>query len=205
MSRNGEKSRHDWPIAQITSYNVSMTTAAKFMSADELLALPPDGQRHELVKGELRTMAPSSFEHGDVTVNLTLPLAQYVKVKKLGTVVGAETGFMIARNPDTVRAPDIAFVRANRVPAKDLQRKFFPGPPDLAVEVLSPSDTLFEVEEKVEDWLAAGTLAVWVVNPRKRTITVYAVSAQPRTVSESEILRGEELIPGFEFPVKDIF
>lgn len=182
-----------------------MTVATNSFSADDLWALPHDGMRHELVKGELRTMAPSSFEHGGIIINLSIPLGQFVKVKKLGVVAGAETGFIISRNPDTVRAPDIAFVRAERIPASGSPKNFFPGPPDLAVEVLSPSDTLFEVEEKVEDWLTVGTVAVWVVNPRKRTVTIYTAAQAPRTLAESEMLRGDELIPGFEFPVKDIF
>jgi Uma2 family endonuclease len=182
-----------------------MTVASNYFSADDLWALPDDGQRHELVKGELRTMAPSNSAHGGVVANLTAPLGVYVRSKKLGATLGAETGFIISRNPDTVRAPDIAFVRANRIPAGGLPEKFFPGPPDLAVEVVSPSDTVYEVEEKVEDWLAAGTTLVWIVNSRKRTVTIYASNQQPRVLNESDLLRGEDVIPGFEYPVKDIF
>ena len=137
-----------------------MTTTLQRSTASELFEMPDDGFRYELVKGELRRMSPSGGEHGATVVNITLLLGQHVKADKLGICFGAETGFKIASDPDTVRAPDVAFIRRERIPESGLPRKFWPGAPDLAVEVLSPGDTRREVDEKVADWLEAGARGV---------------------------------------------
>ena len=128
-----------------------MATTDKLMTADELWRLPADGQRHELVAGELRTMAPSGSEHGWIVVRVTSPLDQHVGAHKLGLVYGAKTGFLLARQPDTVRAADVAFVRRDRVLAAGDVKCYWPGAPDLAVEVVSPSDLYTEVDEKVAE------------------------------------------------------
>jgi Uma2 family endonuclease len=175
------------------------------MTADELLLLPDDGQRHELVKGELRTMPPAGFDHGGRVVKLTTPLDQYVTANRLGWVVAAETGFILSREPDTVRAPDIGFVRQERILAAGPTKGFWAGAPDLAVEVMSPGDKVFEVDEKVEEWLEAGTGMVWVVNPRRRTVTVYRPGARPVILTEDDILDGHDVVPGFHYRVGDIF
>lgn len=137
-----------------------MSTATQLLTAEDLWNMPDNGGHNELVRGELREMAPANFDHGGVTVNLTVALGYHVKKHKRGTVVAAETGFVLARSPDAVRAPDIAFVRKDRIPATGRPRKFWDGGPDLAVETLSPSETAAEVKAKVGDYLAAGTLAV---------------------------------------------
>jgi Uma2 family endonuclease len=180
-------------------------TTTRFMSADDLWNLPSDDLRHELVKGELRTMAPTGFHHGSVTMRLGGRLFAYATEKAIGNVLGAETGFVLSRNPDTVRAPDIGFVRASRIPPGEETVKFWEGAPDLAVEVLSPSDTIDEVEEKVDDYLAAGTMLVWVVNSRRKTVTVYRPNQQPVLLSETDELSGEEVVPGFRIPIAAIF
>jgi Uma2 family endonuclease len=130
-------------------------------------------------------------------------LGEYVEPRKLGTILAAETGFLLSRDPDTVRAPDVAFVRAEREPGPI--RGYFPGAPDLAVEVLSPEDRPGPVAEKVAEWLAAGALEVWVVDPRERTVTVHEPHRESRVVDESERLRGGEVLPGFELEVREIF
>ncbi|HEX8353452.1 MAG TPA: Uma2 family endonuclease, partial [Pyrinomonadaceae bacterium] len=117
-----------------------MTTTLQRSTASELFVMPHDGSRYELVKGELRKMSPSGSEHGAIIINISVLLAQHVKSKKLGVCFGAETGFKIAADPDTVRAPDVAFVRRERIPESGIPKKFWPGAPDLAVEVLSPGD-----------------------------------------------------------------
>jgi Uma2 family endonuclease len=182
-----------------------MSTVTRPMTADELWQLPREGQRHELVRGELRTMPPSGFEHAVRVVNLTVPLARHVQEHHLGVVVRAETGFILARDPDTVRAPDIAFVRQDRLPAAGNPHGFWDGAPDLAVEVVSPGDTFAEVEEKVEEWLTAGTRMVWVVNPRRRTATVYRSRSQIAILTENESLDGHDVVPGFRSRVGDMF
>src|SRR6266566_1264489 len=174
------------------------------VTADELFRMPDDGFRYELVKGELRKMTPSGFEHGGLIINLAAPLAQHVKARRLGLVVGAETGFKIGRDPDTVLAPDIAFVSRNRMPSSGPPKGFWEGAPDLAVGVLSPSDTVFEVDEKLTAWLEAGAVAVWIVNPKRRTVTIHRAGAPPRTLSENESLTGEDVVAGFSLPVGEI-
>lgn len=182
-----------------------MALTGRARTADELFRLPDDGYRYELVKGELRKMTPAGFEHGAVVMNLSAPLAQHVKASGLGVVCGAETGFKVASDPDTVLAPDIAFVRRDRIPASGRPTTFWPGAPDLAVEVLPPSDTIFAVDEKVATWLSAGAAAVWVVNPRNRTVAIYRSGAAQRTLPEQETLDGEQVISGFRLSVAEVF
>ena len=171
-------------------------------TAEDLLRAGDIG-RCELVRGELRMMIPPGFEHGRIAINLTAPIANHVKSCGLGTVVAAETGFLLSHDPDTVRAPDIAFVRASRPSGP--RRGYYPGAPDLAVEVLSPDDRPGYVREKVAEWLQAGALAVWVVDPRDRTVTVHEPDRAPSVFAEAEVLNGGDLLPGFELAVRDVF
>jgi Uma2 family endonuclease len=135
------------------------------ITADELLAMPTGmGKRYELVEGELREMSPAGWRHGKVTVRLTTRLDAHVEENDLGVVFGAGTGFRLASDPDTVRAPDISFISKQNLPEQEPGDGFWPGAPDLAVEVLSPGDRVGEVDEKTEAWLNAGCAAVWVVN-----------------------------------------
>ncbi|MBI4264683.1 MAG: Uma2 family endonuclease [Acidobacteria bacterium] len=174
------------------------------ITAEELARLPDDGFRYELVDGELRTMSPSGFDHGAVVINVTAPVAQHVKARQLGVVCGAETGFRVAISPDTVLAPDLAFVARDRIPASGKPKGFFPGPPDLAVEVISPGDTPAGVKEKIALWLAAGTRLLWVVDPARRTVAVHRPGSA-RVCGPSDTLDGEEVVPGLCVPVADIF
>jgi len=182
-----------------------MTTTQRLMTAEDLWNLPDDGNRSELIRGELRTMAPAGFEHGDIGSEIVSRLRQHAKAHGLGTVVGADTGFVLARDPDTVRSPDAAFVNQGRVGAVGVTKKFFPGAPDLAVEVVSPSDTLIEVEEKVNEWLSAGTRIVWVVNPKRRTVTIHKAGPQVQVLAETDPLSGEDVVPGFACGVGELF
>jgi Uma2 family endonuclease len=182
-----------------------MSTTLQCSTADELFAMPDDGFRYELVKGELRKMSPAGSEHGAIIINISVLLGQYVKSNKLGVCFAAETGFKIASDPDTVRAPDVAFVRRERIPESGIPKKFWPGAPDLAVEVVSPGDTFNEVEEKVEQWLSAGTRAVWIVNPRRRSVSVYRSMTGVARLSEADELEGGEVVPGFRCKVSEIF
>lgn len=122
----------------------------------------------------------------------------------LGDVVGPDTGFVLSRDPDTVRSPDIAFVRAARVPA-DRPKGFFPGAPDLAVEVLSPSDAMSEVEEKVDEYFAGGTELVWVVNPRRKSVNVYRRDGTSVTLRGDDTLDGGDVLAGFSGKIADVF
>lgn len=175
--------------------------ARDITTAEELLRAGDIG-RCELIRGELHVMIPAGYEHGRITVNLATPIAIHAKVNSLGTVVAAETGFRLAHNPDTVRAPDVAFVRADR-PGPD--RGYYPGAPDLAVEVLSPDDRPGYVRDKVAEWLEAGTRAVWVVDPRTRAVVVHEPGGEPRKYGEADTLPGGEVLPGFELAVAEVF
>src|SRR4051794_1782960 len=172
--------------------------ATKLVTADELWNMRPDGMRHELVRGELRTMAPAGFEHGAVGMRLAAALTSYVEENNLGVVVMAETGFTIERDPDTVRAPDIAFIRQAKIPKAGLPKTFWEGTPDLLVEVVSPSDRPSEVQEKVKNWLECGTEIVWVLNPVKRTLTVCRRGVNDRPLGVDDSVDGEDVVPGFK-------
>jgi Uma2 family endonuclease len=182
-----------------------MSTMPTLVTADELCTLPDDGFRYELVRGEVRRMPPAGSEHGAVVMNLGSPLHAFVRSHDLGVVLGAETGFKIASDPDTVRAPDLAFVRCERIPESGIPSGFWLGAPDLAVEVISPSDTYTEVEEKVHDWLKAGTRMVLVLNPRTRTVTIYTFSTIVVQLTESDTLTGGEVLPAFTCQVSGLF
>jgi Uma2 family endonuclease len=180
-------------------------TLTKPMTADELLAMPGDGYRYELVKGELARMSPTSYEHGVLTVELTTLLHSFIRSHNLGVVCAAETGFLLTQDPDTVRAPDIAFVSRDRVEQAGKVKSYWIGPPDLAVEVTSPGDTVREVENKVAEWLEAGTRMVWVVSPKFHMVTSYRSLTDIRTFTEKDILDGGDVVPDFKIKVTEIF
>ena len=182
----------------------AFSTASR-STASELFEKPDDGFRYELVKAELRKMSPSGSEHGAIVVNITLFLGQHVKANKLGVCFGAETGFKIGSDPDTVRAPDLSFVRRERIPETGIPKKFWQGAPDLAVEVLIPGDTYTEVTGKVVGWLDAGAHTVWVIEPRRRGVSVYRAMSDVTRLNEGDELDGGEVIPGFRCKVSEIF
>ncbi|MFL6210801.1 MAG: Uma2 family endonuclease [Pyrinomonadaceae bacterium] len=182
-----------------------MSTTTQLMTADELLKLPRGRFRYELIEGELKTMSPAGEEHGAVIMNLAAPLAMHVKANKLGTVFGAETGFKLASNPDTVLAPDIAFIRREQIEQTGLSKGFGTGSPDLAVEVLSPSDRDVKVKAKVAEWLANGARAVWVVSPKLRNVVIYRALTDVTVLTENDELDGAEVVPGFRCRVAEIF
>ena len=182
-----------------------MAVTHKPVTAEELLRIPNDGLRSELVRGEVRRMAPAGNVHGRLAMKIGWTLAQHVETQGLGVVYAAETGFRIASDPDTVRAPDAAFVSRERVEAVGDAEGYWPGAPDLAVEVVSPNDTYSEVEEKVTDWLRAGTRMVVVVNPRGKTVTVRSSEKDITVLIEEDALDGGEVVPGWRLPVADVF
>jgi Uma2 family endonuclease len=180
-----------------------MSSTHSITSAEQLLHATDLG-RCELVRGVLKMMSPAGFEHGRIAARLAARLVGFVEERDLGIVVGAETGFRIARDPDTVRAPDVAFIRRRRLPSGPMTG-FFPGAPDLAVEILSPDDRAGQVLAKVRDWLAAGCEAVWVVDPGTRSVSVYGPSGGARVLGPDETLDGGEVLPQFALPTAEIF
>ena len=181
-----------------------MATRAKLMTAEELLEMPDDGFRYELVRGELVKMAPAGRVHGKRGNRVNYSLSAHVYENDLGETYLAETGFHLETDPDHVLAPDIAFVSREREEATPDVDGFFPGPPDLAVEVVSPSDRLTEVADKVAEWLAAGTRMVVVVNPRNRTVQSHTLDGVTE-LTEADTLDGGDVVPGWRLPVADIF
>lgn len=173
--------------------------------AEDLLCYPDEGMRHELVRGELRTMSPADANHGYLAMRIAASLYGYVAEHRLGQVFAAETGFNLTSNPDTVRAPDVAFINRTRLEQTNIPTGYWPGAPDLVVEVISPSDTYADVEDKVYDWLEAGTLLVIVVNPRKQAVKVYRSAQQVRLLAGNEVLDGADVVPGWALPVSEIF
>jgi Uma2 family endonuclease len=182
-----------------------MSTVAEPITADELLRMPRGQFRYELIRGRLITMSPSGSEHGVVSMRLSLILGPFVAARNLGLLFGAETGFKLERNPDTVRAPDVAFISHAKIPPGGIPQGYWTGPPELAVEVVSPSDTAREVSEKAADWIRFGARAVWVVDPDSKTVTVYAADGSVETIAEGGTMEGGELLPGFHCDVSEIF
>lgn len=150
-------------------------------------------------------MSPAGFEHGVITNHLSSLLTDVVNRASLGVVLGAETGFVLARNPDTVLGPDVSFVSRSKIERIGIPTSFFPEAPDLAVEVVSPNDRVSEVEAKAADWLNGGTRLLWIVSPRSRTVTVYQSLQQIAVLTENDRLEGGAVVPGFSCRVGDLF
>lgn len=182
-----------------------MSTITKLMTAEELLALPRGEFRYELINGELKQMSPAGRRHGKHAANAARVLGNYVADNDLGDVFAAETGFMLRRSPDLVRAPDAAFVRKERVEEVGDSEGYFPGAPDLAIEVVSPGDTAYEVEEKIATWFEYGARGVWVMYPKTHTIVVHRSSGEVARLTEGDTLDGGDVVPGFRLKVADLF
>jgi Uma2 family endonuclease len=182
-----------------------MVDTKRVTTADELFRMPDDGLRHELVRGELRSVMPAGSEHGSVGVRLAASLCHYVEGAALGEVFNADTGFRLASSPDTVRAPDLAFVHRDRIEPGSLPKGYWPGAPDLAAEVVSPGDSRREVQEKVFEWLEAGARMVLVLEPDDRTVTVYRSRDSVRILGPDDVIDGEDVVPGWRCPVRALF
>lgn len=184
-----------------------MTIRTKQTTAEELLRMPDDGSRYELLKGELRKTPPAGGEHGAVATDIGTSLNNHVKANGLGRVFTAETGFIISYDPDTVRAPDAAFVKRERAERAGRVTGYWPGAPDLAVELVSPNDTYAQVTEKALAWIEAGTLMVLVLDPGEawRTVTVYRSTEDIRILSESDTIDGADVVPGWKLPIAKLF
>lgn len=174
-------------------------------TAEELLGMPEDGFRYELVRGELRRMSPAGRHHGKVAARILVILAKHVDACDLGVIFAAETGFWIEQRPDTVRAPDVAFIGRERAAALEGEDGYAQTWPDLAVEVVSPTDRRAEVAEKAAAWLDAGTRMVLVVDPSRRTAAVYSPHEDVRVLTEEDFVEGGAVVPGWRVQVKEFF
>ena len=177
----------------------------KVMTAQDLLEMPDDGRRYELVKGELREVSPSGWEASFVGAQIVAAIGPFVKRHGLGAVTMADGGYRFEVEPDTVRAPDMAFVRAERLPTRAELVGYADVAPDLAVEVVSPNDTRREVAEKVAYYLAQGVPLVWTVWPGSLSVEAHRPGQAPKTFRVGDVLTAEDILPGFRLPVADIF
>ncbi len=183
-----------------------MPVQTRLLTADEFLERPDEpGCRQELIRGEVVSMSLPGGEHGEVTMEIGRLIATHVRASRLGKTYAAETGFILEHDPDTVRGADVAFVRTERLVGIVNRKKHIPFAPDLAVEVRSPNDRDDEVEEKIQLWLAAGSLLVWDVDPENRTVVVHRPGAEPVTLREDEEIDGGVVVPGFRCRVADFF
>jgi Uma2 family endonuclease len=175
------------------------------VTADELLRMPDSGVRRELVRGEVREMSPSGSRHSRIGAKILARLEVYVEAGGLGAVHNSDGGFRLFSDPDTVRSPDIGFVSRERADAVGDIEGFWPGAPDLAIEVISPSDSYGEVDEKVAEYLEAGCRMVVVVNPRRRTAAVYRSRSDIALLTENDSLDGGDVVPGWTLPLREVF
>ena len=183
---------------------VAIAQPTKICTIDEFFALPDDGQQHELVRGEIRTIPLTGAEHMNISSLLLMTLGSYVYQKGLGKVYGGDGGFIINAAERTVRGPDVSFVAKERIPA-DI-KGFFPVPPDLAVEIISPNDLYSEVDEKVEEYQNAGVRLIWVINPRRKQVAIYrGANPLPQTIDQTGTLDGEDVVQGFVLSVATLF
>jgi Uma2 family endonuclease len=181
------------------------TLPTHLLTAEEFAALPLGDMRSELIEGVLHTMPPAYEDHGRITMRLSALLGYYILSHQLGETYAAETGFLLARNPDTVRAPDFAFIQKGRVPSSAPAPRWVPVIPDLVVEVASSGDRPGEIKRKAEMWVEVGVRLVWVVLPTERVIEVYRPGQPVVTLDASATLDGADVVPGFTTPVAAIF
>jgi Uma2 family endonuclease len=181
-----------------------MTTKTKLITAAELLAMPRgDGKRYELIRGVLIEKMPTGDPHGEAVDSTHLIVGMYARVNDYGVTRVGETGYRLERDPDTVRAPDVAWFAPGRLP-QGIQG--YPEmAPDLAVEIKSPSNSNPEMAAKAMMWLSYGSREVWVADPERTTVTVYRSFAEPVVLTEDDTLEGGDLLPGFSVPVWQLF
>ena len=174
------------------------------LTSEDLWKIVADGSRYELYRGELVPMTPVGLEHGRIVIRFGRLLDEHVEKSRLGTV-GTEVGFHLFQKPDTTLAPDIAFIAQSRVPQGSAAEKFVEFAPDLAVEVLSPWDTVTEITRKIEVYLNAGVRLVWIVDPGTQRVTTYRSLQDVKVLTSDEELDGGDVLPGFRIKVSEIF
>lgn len=175
----------------------------KAITADELEQMDLGDGRYELIHGELVEMTPAGGEHGAVGMDFGAHVWNFVRERRLGKVYNADTGFRLG--PKLILVPDVAFVRADRVPPASEHRKILRFAPDLVVEVASPTDRPGAIAAKIADWLDAGVRLLWLVHPPARTVTVYAPGRPERVLREGDVIDGEDVLPGFRLAVAELF
>ena len=181
-----------------------MTTKQKLVTAEELLRLPTgEGRRYELIRGVLVDKMPPGQKHGEVVARISSILTNYADENDFGVTAAGDPGYLLERDPDTVRAPDVVWIAPGRVP--EGTQGYPELAPDLAVEVKSPGNSNPEMASKAAMWLSYGSRQVWVADPERTTLTIHRPGTLPITLSEDDDLDGGELLPGFTTPVWRLF
>lgn len=181
-----------------------MTTTKTLMTADELLQMPKDGYRYELIQGELKKMSPAGGKHGAIAMRFGMHLGVFVEEHDLGIVYAAETGYKVKTNPDDVKAPDVSFISKERLPESEIPDSYLTTIPELVVEVLSPSDYPKKAQEKVDMWFEFGVSVVVLIDPRKCIVYVHRPNLAPITFTRNDTLVFNDVVPGFSYPVSKL-
>ena len=199
MLRFGQPSR-------IAGLGDAMTTAqTKLLTAADLLRLHSEGVRGELIQGVLSETMSTGEEHGEVASIVISTLMEFVRPRRLGRVIGTDSGILLERDPDTVREPDVAFISADKLPHGVRLTGYYEGAPDLVVEIVSPSDRPEHVYNKACMWILFGVRLVWVLNPDDRTVDVHKLGDPTTRLTEDDTLDGGDVLPGFSCAVRDLF
>lgn len=194
------------PTVRIAEPTVVPPPSGRRWAIADLYALAGDDHHYELVEGELQMMSPASPTQGRYATRITVVLGEYVDSHDLGEVYVAEPGFALRPDPKgTVRAPDVAFVSKERIPPAEEASGFWALAPDLAVEIISPSETAYSVQTKVDEYLRAGVRLVWLVYPEAQVVVEYAAGWQMRRLDGGDALDGGDVIPGFSMPLARLF
>ena len=178
---------------------------SKLLTAADLLALHAKGIRGELIRGAISETISASGEHGEIVMYLGWALQNFVLPRRLGRLAASDAGVLLERSPDTVREPDIAFFSADKIPLGVRVRGYYEVPPDLAVEIASPTDSAAALNDKVLMWLRYGARLVWTLHPDARRVDVYTPNGAVRSLADGDALDGGDVLPGFTCPITDIF
>ncbi len=176
----------------------------QLLTARDFWLLPESGKPRSLVRGEVIETMPPGGKHGVIVSEVNTRLRMWAKSGP-GGCVGVESGFILARNPDTVWGPDIFYMRAERIPSTGIPEAFWEIAPDVAVEVVSPNEGAEEVRDKVRDYLAAGTPLVWVIYPHSQEVIVHTPDGLARTYGPNDVLENFNVLPGFRCVVAELF
>jgi Uma2 family endonuclease len=175
----------------------------KLLTAQDLWNMGDDGERYELIRGELVEVTPPNATHGRILITIARLIDNYVHEHRLGRLYGGDVGVIVERELQTVLGPDFCYFVADRVPV--VEPVYFQTPPDLTIEIVSPRNAAREIERKIGMYLNFGVRQVWIVYPSKRQVVVHSPTESPRTLHADDELTGGDILPGLTIPVSSIF